>query len=367
VKAAMLCSGVGRVQRGFERLVCDLFEGLRPDLDLTLFKGGGPRRDGERPVFNLPRHGLVNRWLQPWRLGLRSPYFMECASFAAAAWPALKRGGYDVVHYIDLPVGMVLGRMRDRFGADFRLLYTQGVVIDPSLYPPYDHVHQVAQVLHDEAVEAGRDPVDMTMIPCGLDCDHFTPPAPRAELRRRHGLPDETLVVLSICALNREQKRVDHLVEEFVRSGDDGLLWVDGQPEDASLVELGAQRLGDRFRCTRVAGETLPELYGLADVFVLASLQESFGLAVVEAMAAGRPVLVHDSPHFAWLVPDARQRVDMAAPGAAAERLAAWRADPELREELGRANAAEVRRRFDWSVLMPRYRALFESLAGVPA
>jgi len=55
------------------------------------------------------------------------------------------------------------------------------------------------------------------------------------------------------------------------------------------LLELGQRRLGERFRYSHVASESVPLLYAAADVFVHPALVEGYCLAAVEAMAAGLP------------------------------------------------------------------------------
>src|SRR5262245_21431574 len=145
MKIAMLCSGVGRVQRGFERLMRDRFDLVRDDLDVTLFKGGGPSGPRERVSLNASRDGWLHRALPVHRLFGRPAYYSECWSFALSVFPRLLFGGYDVVHYIDMPVGHALAMLSRIFRTRFRYLYTQGVVVDPRFYPHYDHLHQVAE------------------------------------------------------------------------------------------------------------------------------------------------------------------------------------------------------------------------------
>lgn len=365
VKVALLCSGLGKVNRGFERLIRELFDGLKDEVDLTLFKGAGEVTERERVVFNLGRQGRLVRILPVHRLLGKSPYYAEAISFVLAVWPALIRGKFDVVHYIDIPIGQVLGRMRRRLGGRFRLLYTQGAVVDPELYPAAEHVHQVAPKARDDALAYGIPPDTMTMIPCGLYAETFASDVPREELRRRQGADSDAFLVLSVCAVDRVMKRVDVLIEEVARLDDGVHLRVDGHMEDPSLASLGRERLGERFRVDTVPRQQLSEVYGMADLFVLASLGESFGLAVVEAMAAGLPVLVHDDDHFRWLVEPEEQRVDMARPGALAERINWFRERPEERRRLGEINRQAVRERFDWAAILPRYRDMYRAMGRV--
>ncbi len=365
MKVALACSGIGRVRRGFERYVGDLHAVLRDTVDVTLFRGAGAASAGERSVFNLPRDGRLARALGRWR---KSAYFWESASFAAALWPRLLAGRFDLVHAIDIPTAQALEALRRRSGARWRLLYTAGSSLEPWFYPRCDHVHHVSPALRDEAIAHGHPAGRSTLLPCGLHARAFLPPAPRAELRRRHGVPDGVFVVLCVAAVNRAQKRIDRLVEECAALPEgEALLWLDGRPEEPELLQIARARLGARVRCSHVPSASLPELYGLADLLVLPSLEESFGLAIVEAMAAGLPVLVHDAPHFRWVAGEAGLYVDMAAQGALASRLAALAGDRAALGGRGPALAASAAERFDWQALRAPYRSLWETAAAAPA
>jgi glycosyltransferase involved in cell wall biosynthesis len=235
----------------------------------------------------------------------------------------------------------------------------------PEYYPQVDHVHHIAPWAHDDALAFGIPGSRMTMIPCGMHPARFRIEADRRTLRRTHAVPDGTFVILSVSAVNRHHKRVDHLIEEVSRLDGDVLLWIDGNPEDPAVLDLARRRLGERCRITHVPSETIPELYGLADVMALASLTESFGIAVIEALGTGLFVLAHDSPHFEWMVEDRACLVDMGTPGRLADRL---------RELMGRrealrcpARADRARRRFDWMALKPDYLEMYRKVATAGA
>ena len=364
MKVALACSGAGRVQRGFERLFQDLFEHVRGDLDVTFFKGGGEPADGERVAWNMPRQGALCRLLPLHALLRRSPYYQECWTFALSLWPRLIAGRYDVVHYIDLPLGQALHALRRASGSRLRLLHTQGSSLDPRWYPPADHIHQISQAQLQDALDHGVPAGRMTLIPCGVRLARLRVTATRAELRRRHGIPEDRFVVLTVCAIDRVQKRLDYVIDELASLRDGSLLWADGHIEDQGLPAYGARALGERFRVTRVPSDQVGELYALADVFVLGSLQESFGMAVAEAMCAGLPVVTHDSPHFRWLVGPGLHAADLSRPGSLAGAVASLRDQPALRARLGALNAASATSRFDWEALRGRYLELYRVAAG---
>ena len=131
-----------------------------------------------------------------------------------------------------------------------------------------------------------------------------------------------------------------------------------------SLVEL-AQRLGlaDRVQFTGfVPHGDLAALYSLADVLVLPSWSEGFGLPAVEAMSFGVPVAASRAGSLPEVVGDAGLFFDPADPAEMAGVLGRLLDDPELRERLGR-RGLEQARRHSWEAAARRVLGVLESVA----
>jgi glycosyltransferase involved in cell wall biosynthesis len=363
-RVAIACPGVGVVQRGFERFFGDLFDVVQDDLDVTLFKGGGPTTANQKVLNFTRRGGPLLRALPVHRLVGRTPLHVECVTFGLALLPHLRAGAYDVVHTIDPPLTRLLYMLRERLGLSFRLLYTEGCAMPPADYPRADHIQQVAAVTFDDAAAYGHPTVDMTLLPCGFHPQRFETALSREALRRQYGVDDDTFVILSVAAINRNHKRTDHLIDEVAGLDGKWLLWLDGSLDhgDPDLLAYARQRLGERCRITHVASDKVGELYHLADVMPHAATFESFGLSLVEAAACGLPVLAHDSAHFRWLLTNPRCWVDMTEVGALAARLQGLIRD---RSELAAMKQAdEVRGRFAWNSLREAYVQLYANTAA---
>jgi glycosyltransferase involved in cell wall biosynthesis len=364
-KIALVSIGIGRVQRGFERYFSDIFGVLRSELDITLYKGSGEGNPRERVPMLFGALTPLARCL-PFGVVVGGAeyrhYKHDCVAYSLSLIPELVRRRYDVVHVIDYPLMRALERLSSKFGLPGRLLFTNGCCMPPPLYPRVAHVHHVAKPLFLEALSQGVPEQRMTLAPCGFHSDRFQARASRLELRRKHRISENTFVILVVSAVKRRHKRVDHVIEEVAASGGDLLLWVDGNPEDSELPELALQKLGDRCRFTHVPSSTVGELYHCADVLVHGALEESFALAVVEALSTGLLVLMHDSPHFQWLAGDVECFVNMAEPGRLAARLRELMARPELVRR-SPERSAEIRRRFDWQSLKPTYLEMYRKVA----
>jgi glycosyltransferase involved in cell wall biosynthesis len=361
---------LGRIRRGFERYFGDLFEVLEPDLDITVFQTGGvPTSNRQIPALFRPSAMLAGV-LPLGRAGGGSEYRAyknDCLAFGLSLLPAFLRQKFDVIHCIDPPLIKVLMKLQQATRFPGRLLFTNGCLMTPRYFPPV-HVHQVAEVTFEEARAEGVTDTRMTYVPCGFHPSEFQAPASREELRRRHGVPPDAFVALAVTAVKRMHKRVDHLLTEFAQLRDrDFLLWIDGNPEDRSLAQEIQRELGKRVRITHLPSSSVPELYGLADVMVHGSLEESFGLSIVESMSTGLLPVVHDSAHFRWLTGGLGEFVPMDSQGALAasvRRLIDSRMDLEGGRE-ARMRAASGR--FAWPGIAEDYRRMYRKVAEQPA
>ncbi|MGW0584596.1 glycosyltransferase, partial [Streptomyces sp. NPDC002920] len=155
------------------------------------------------------------------------------------------------------------------------------------------------------------------VVPNGIDLARFRfDPAARRRTRQHLGLPQNAYVVGGIGRL-AAGKRFDVAVRALAQLPSEcRLLLVGGGPEESVLRRIAHEvGVADRvlFAGERPAvpdgtpGPDLPSLAAAMDVFVSPSPEETFGLAVVEALACGLPVLYASCPALEDLsVPGAR-------------------------------------------------------------
>ncbi|MFF7384358.1 glycosyltransferase [Streptomyces griseoluteus] len=159
----------------------------------------------------------------------------------------------------------------------------------------------------------------IAVVPNGIDLEPFRfDPERRARVRARLGIPDEAFVIGGVGRL-APGKRFDVLIGALARlTPDCRLLLAGGGPEEGALRRTAdAAGVSDRVLFTGEvpglpdgsAGPDLPTLTSAMDVLAAPSPEEAFGLAVVEALAAGLPVRYASCPAVEDLPPEA-------APGA---------------------------------------------------
>ena len=278
--------------------------------------------------------------------------------FTARAWlqlvlPFLSRG-YDLVHF---------AKNLSVFGLPTRSLitvYDLAVLIHPQVYPRSDvwywrtiqrralrraeRVIAISQATADDLARFyGLAPKRLQVIYPGVS-SRFQPVADEqvACLRQSLGLAERYF--LHVGRIDRK-KNIPLLVQAFSRlrqAGFQGQLVLVGEAYhksmDLTLAPTIAQ-LGLESSVVfpgRVPDEDLPALYSGALATVFPSLYEGFGLAPVEAMACGSPLVAHASGALPEVVGQAGLLVQPLEVGRLAQALARVAEGPALREELRR-------------------------------
>ena len=132
---------------------------------------------------------------------------------------------------------------------------------------------------------------------------YVTTATDKAAARKALGIPSDGWVVVGAGQV-QPRKRVDDFVSAARLLPEAQFIWVGGMPFGKLAAEHTAMRhlidtAPDNFICTGVIPhESVKAYYQAADVFWLPSEQETFGLVVVEAAAAGLPVMLRDIPDY---------------------------------------------------------------------
>jgi D-inositol-3-phosphate glycosyltransferase len=216
------------------------------------------------------------------------------------------------------------------------------------------------------------------VVPCGVDLDLFAPMEQEAA-RRKLGLRDGERVILFVGRIE-PLKGIDILISAAARlhGADDEnftVLIVGGDARaESELAQLREQaRLLDVDHHISFVGavdhEELPLYYNAADVCVVPSHYESFGLVAVESMACGTPVVASRVGGLTSTISDGETGylIPRRSPEPFAQRLELLLEDEELRASLGRA-AREAMERYRWGNVGDAVARLYdEVLAPVEA
>lgn len=191
----------------------------------------------------------------------------------------------------------------------------------------------------------------------------------KADVCRRFGLPSDKKIILTVAELI-PRKNVETSIRAFAKSNrDDAILAICGKGIlEPSLKEL-AQKLqvGDRVFFAGYHTDVL-DLYHCADLFLFTSFQEGLSVAVMQAMAAGLPIIASDirgnrdllasephtrSKHYLLPTKDA---------DAYAAKINKILNDPALAQALGEENQTNCRKYFDISLVHKLMTTIYTEL-----
>ena len=230
----------------------------------------------------------------------------------------------------------------------------------------------------DESAELvrtyGAVPERVFVVPPGVDLSVFQP-VDRDEARRKIGYGPGRLL-LFVGRLER-LKGVEVAIRALAllrdRNHDDVRLLIlgedskDGDEGEKDRLKAVAADIGVRDRVDflgSVAHHELPYFYSAADVCVMPSYSESFGLVGLEAQASGRPVVGSDVSGLRSVIRDQVSGYLIAGhdPAEYAERIGRLLEDPELAQQMGRRGRL-LAQRYSWTRTADRLRELFEDVA----
>jgi L-malate glycosyltransferase len=220
-----------------------------------------------------------------------------------------------------------------------------------------------SRTLYRIATEVWRlAPRAVLRIPNGIDAARFAAPADPA-LNDRLGAANGRLTVGSVGAL-RPEKNLSRLIRSFAALPAQlpARLVIAGEGAELPTLTALATSLGIADRVVLMGSIDRPErLLGHFDVFALSSNTEQMPYSILEAMAAGLPIVATDVGDVADMVaPENRPFVVTASDEARfSAGLARLLTDADERRRLGAANRSRVRRLFTIDKMVAAYDALF--------
>jgi glycogen(starch) synthase len=376
------------VEGGLARHVRKLAEQLvRDGADVhVLTRGGGRLREEE------DRHGVtVHR--------VREPDFPKDDLKAFIAWvermnadmlkaAATIEGGFDLVHSHDWLVASAAKALAEQYEVPWLVTvhateygrhqgwvdkYPQSHIhqIERRMVRAADHVLVCSAYMRDHVADVFSIAEErVTVIPNGIDPTDLQPMPDLAKFRARFAEPDEKLVLL-VGRLVYEKGfhlALDALPGLIRRLGNVRFLVAGSGTAEADL-KAQAERLGIAEHGTFLGwidDAVLHSLYRIADLTVVPSIYEPFGLVALEAMASGCPCLVADTGGLREVVPSG-ERVGLRFRPRSARSLSYYvqkvLTDDALRDRLV-AEASEHVLSFDWADVARQTAEVYTVLTG---
>jgi len=306
--------------------------------------------------------------------------------FAAAARlrSILRRERYDVAHFHTARAHAMAPWVHGLARASIvtrRMDYVPNRLFARWLYgSAVDGVAAISRGVCDALIRAGVDRERIVVIPSGVNCAYFRPPqaAERADARAALGLGPADCAVGAVGALE-PRKGHRYLLEAIAqaRRGDTtpgngvaadraphlvAIIAGDGSLRNSMTEDIRRLGLDDAVRMTGRVEDVRPILWAL-DLFVMPSLMEGLGIAMLEAMACGLPIVASRAGGIVDAVNDGRNGilVEPANVSGLAEALGHLCTDSRIPIVLGTAARSSAVQRFSMETMAQRTVELYRT------
>ena len=252
--------------------------------------------------------------------------------------------------------------LHDRWGYDRPMIYR--AIRQADAYVAHTIVERDAVVAH------GADPDKVAIIGAGVELAAFEH-ASGSIMRQQLGLGDDPVV--AVLAKQVERKRFDLLMQAmpqvWERVPTARLLLAGGRGEYSPKLDAEIAALPDAWRSrvttvTDFAEAEKAAILAASDLVVLPSAEESFGIALVEAWACGKPVIGAGVGAVASIIDDGVDGLHYAYPHA--ESLAAaictLLTQPDAAARMGQAGLAKVRAHYTWEKVVAQIRGVLSEV-----
>jgi glycogen synthase len=186
----------------------------------------------------------------------------------------------------------------------------------------------------------------------GVDPQHLFRPEELAEICSHFGIKTHP-VILFVGKVDDPRKGIGVLLAAFeqVLTSMDATLVVAGGGDLTGAQDLAGPVVDKVIFTGFIDDQTLKGFYRICDLYVSTSRIEGFGLTVLEAFAAGKPVIATDAGAFPELIRNGKNGFLVACddPDALAEKITYLLKRPSLMESMGEENARTVEGRFGWN------------------
>lgn len=280
-----------------------------------------------------------------------------CSYFAARACATTKKPLVVTYHCdLELPITfgpLIVGLYRRTFGS-YTVRRADSIIVTTATYA---------------ATSRALWRSSPAVIPNAVNIERFNPEVDGKNIREKHGIGEDDKVILFVGRIVGH-KGIEHLIESM-KYVEDATCLIAGDGELLKELKALAKNLGVERKVIfigRVPFEDLPRYYAASDVCVLPSVSrlEAFGIAALEAMASGKPVVVSDIPGVREVISDGKEGLisDPVNPEDLATKISTLLADKRTRTRMGALARRRVEERFTMDRVADQIERLYERLIG---
>jgi glycosyltransferase involved in cell wall biosynthesis len=228
-----------------------------------------------------------------------------------------------------------------------------------------DRVIAISEYIRQVLIKSGMHPQNVVTIHSAVDVDRFCPHEKTPAILAEFGLTAQTPVVGTVARIH-QSKGFEHLLQAIaaiVKDGIDCKFLIVGKGREKLAGQLKTLDIADHV-ITAGYREDVAELLSIVDLFVLPSLKEGLGTAILEAMAMGKPIV---STRVGG-IPEAVQHgvngllVPPANAPALAVAIRQLLAAPDQLLAMGRQSRILAERHFNQTAMIAKTQSFFHSM-----
>jgi glycosyltransferase involved in cell wall biosynthesis len=313
-KVFLVCTGLGKVHRGFESYIDILSKQLYKEADflnLIVFAGANLYNKDYKwiKIFNISRKNFYLKCFikqEDFRFQIEQfTFFINLLPYLFIQKPkSIYLGEYYLYCY--------LFKLRKLFGLSYSLVLYTGGQVTPGLFDENrDFVHHVTDIYYNK-LKSKNIALDRHFVVPHFITDDFVYDHILANSIINKALGKK--IVLSVGYIDIKIKRMDLFVKLLSEMSDNIFPIILGEYSNETLIieKMLQEYFGiNGFLLNKVPHCELGTYYSVSDLFILCSPRESFGLANLEALYFGKPVLVDDYYESRYVLKSAVNFINM--------------------------------------------------------
>jgi 1,2-diacylglycerol 3-alpha-glucosyltransferase len=362
-KLFLVCTGLGIVQRGFETFIADLAEKLASEtqsFDTNVFSGGTYKTHKFKSTKLLCIH-RNNNWFNK-LFGFSTTSELEQISFFVSFIRCIILNRPSAIYLGEYKLYCYLFKFRQLLQLQYSLVLYTGGQVSPGLFDPQkDYVHHITDVYYSDLVRAGYPSNRQFVLPHFMSStSEISTAAPKLKGYNVQGKK----IIISIGLIDKAVKRMDCFVNVLAQNASLyfpiilGESTVDTPEIENMLIRYFGK--GNYF-LGKVERSELHQYLHESDLFMLLSPKESFGLAALEALSIGLPVICCEYHESKFVLKDAAYLTNCTDELSIIQLL-----NKILSEDNSSFNKTKriefVRNNYSWDVLKDKYLAMFNAV-----
>ncbi len=310
----LICTGLGTVKRGFETYISDLGEKLtvesNNEFSVSVFSGGNYSGSNFKSI-RIPCISRNNN-IAKYFFSQKTISDIELITFFLSLIPIIILQKPKAIYLGEYKLYCFLFKFRKLLNLKYSLILFTGGQTCPGLFDiKKDYIHHVTDIYYRSLIEQGISIKRQFIIPHFINEEYIYNEKLAKNIKAKSG---SKKIVLSVGYIDKTIKRMNLFVRLLSDIPQTVFPIILGEFSDDTndVEEMLIYYFGkDGYILDRVSRKELGTYYSLADLFILCSPKESFGLASVEALYFGKPVISDDFYESRFVLKDQAIIVNM--------------------------------------------------------